>query len=343
MAILCCNSWRKAYFDTFAFPDTAAVPTDDADAYRLNPRHHWLFNKLYVAELQGLRAGPFGVPPTVEPLFAKPIYNLSGMSVGARRFDTIGAFESALRPGMMWCELLEGPHYSVDCIAVQGEMPWICVTKGYPLDKGTWDYWHVKVPVPATLEARLRDFVSRHLGDYTGALNFECIGTAIIEAHPRIAVQWIDLYGDGFVRALHHLYETGRWAYAPEDHDPEDTGGYSVVAFAPPAYYPPPPPELWRQWTATAGVTYMQLPSYAPDGSFKTLGMPDGGMRLIVINTRDLAPALALREDLVAHYLGPETIGRRGHGGRIDDIAVHDPSVLTHLRPPESRGRKNHG
>ncbi len=301
MAILCCNSWRKAYFEKFGFPDTAAVPTDDADAYRLNPDHHWLFNKLHLAELQGLRAGPFGVLPTLEPLFAKPIYNLSGMSVGARKFETIDEFESTLRPGMMWCEFLEGPHYSVDCIAVQGEMPWICITRGYPLAKGTWDYWHVNMPAAPEVEAHLRDFIARHLGDYTGALNFEVIGTKIIEAHPRIAVQWVDLYGDGFVRALHHLHETGHWEY-----EPEDPSGYSVVAFAPPAYYPPPAPELWEQWNATEGVTYMQLPSYAPDGTFKTLGMPEGGMRLIVINTRTLEPAMALREDLVAHYLGSE-------------------------------------
>ncbi|GAB4517811.1 MAG: hypothetical protein Tsb0019_17700 [Roseibium sp.] len=299
MAFLCCNSWRKAYFDRFAFPGTVAVPTDDADAYRLNPRHHWLFNKLHVAELQGLEAGPFGVPPTVEPLFAKPIYNLSGMSVGARRFDTIGEFESTLRPGMMWCEVLEGPHYSIDCIAVRGEMPWIRVTRGFPLQKGTWDYWHVGVPVPPAVEARLRDFIGRYLGDYTGALNFEVIGTAIIEIHPRVAVQWIDLYGDDFVRALHALHETGRW-----QHQPEETGGCSIVAFAPPAYYPPPPAEVWEQWQATDGVTYMQLPSYAPDGTFKTLGMPEGGMRLIVINTRDPTPAFALRDKVLAHYLG---------------------------------------
>ncbi|MEO9529583.1 MAG: hypothetical protein ABJH75_02070 [Roseibium sp.] len=309
MAYLCCNSWRKAYFDKFAFPDTAAVPTDDADAYRLNPRHHWLFNKLIVAELQGLQAGPFGVPPTLQPLFAKPIYNLSGMSVDARRFDTIDEFESTLRAGMMWCECLEGPHYSVDCVAVRGKVPWICVTRGYPLDKGTWNYWHVNVPVPLQVEAHLKDFVARHLDDYTGALNFEFIGTAIIEVHPRIAVQWIDLYGDDFVRALHTLYETGQW-----DCQPEDEGGYSVVAFAPPAHYRAPSPEVWEQWTATEGVTYMQLPSYAPDGSFNTLGMPEGGMRLVVINTRDPGSGFALRDDLVAYYLGTAELSEQGRG-----------------------------
>ncbi|WP_135507113.1 hypothetical protein [Roseovarius aestuariivivens] len=311
MAILCCNAWRKAYFDGFGFPETPGVPTDDADAYQLNPRHHWLFNKLQVAELQGLRAGPFGVPPTVEPLFAKPIYNLSGMSVGARRFDTIAEFESTLRPGMMWCEVLEGPHHSIDVIAVDGKIYWLCSTKGYPLDKGTWDFWHIGVSIEPKIEARLRDFVARNLGDYTGALNFEMIGPAIIEVHPRIAVQWIDLYGAPFVRALHKLHETGLWPDSLEQRE-----GYSVVAFAPPAFYPPPPAEIWSRWRATKDVTYLQLPSYAADGTFKTLGMPEGGMRLIVINSTQLAPALALRAEVVAYYLGNhDTKGfRKTHG-----------------------------
>lgn len=159
MTFLCCNRWRKAYFDRFDFDGSAQVPTDDADAWRLNPRHHWLFNKLQVAELQGLKAGPFGVTPSVEPLFAKPVYNLSGMSVAARRFETIDAFESTLRPGMMWCEILEGPHYSIDCVAVEGEVVWICVTRGHPLDKGCWDYWQVRVPAPPEVEADRKSVV----------------------------------------------------------------------------------------------------------------------------------------------------------------------------------------
>lgn len=307
MAYLCCNAWRKAWFDRFGFANGASVPTDDTDAWRLNPRHRWLFNKLTVAELQGLVAGPFGTPPSVEPLFAKPIYNLSGMSVGARRFETAAEFDSMLRPGMMWCEHLEGPHYSVDCIAVKGEMPWICVTRGYPLEKGTWDHWHIGAPAAQEVEALLEGFIAQHLADYTGALNFELIGEKIIEVHPRISVQWIDLYGDTFVHALHRLHEAGHWDYAPGGPgDAEPLGGYSVVAFAPPAHYPPPPASVWAEWNQVDGVTYLQLPSYAPDGTFKTLGMPEGGMRLIVINTRKLIPALALRDEVTAHYLGHE-------------------------------------
>ncbi len=309
MAILCCNTWRRAYFDRFAFPDTPQVPTDDADAYRLNPGHRWLFNKLRIAELQGLNAGPFGVTPSVEPLFAKPVYNLSGMSVGAREFETIAQFESELRPGMMWCDILKGPHHSIDCIAIRGQVHWICATKGYPLEKGMWDYWHVGVPVAPDTEAHIREFIASHLGDYVGALNFETIGRSIIEIHPRIAVQWVDIYGEAFVRALHCLHETGQWPDLPQD-----PHGYSVVAFAPPAFYPPPPPGTWSSWKATDSVTYLQLPSYAPDGTFNTLGMPEGGMRLIVINSTKLEPALVLRARVVEHYLGVNGIPQRQPG-----------------------------
>ncbi len=46
-----------------------------------------------------------------------------------------------------------------------------------------------------------------------------------------------------------------------------------------------------------------------PDGSFNTLGMPEGGMRLVVINARSLLPALRLRDEINAHYLGREEAG----------------------------------
>jgi hypothetical protein len=50
------------------------------------------------------------------------------------------------------------------------------------------------------------------------------------------------------------------------------------------------------------------VPKNLTTDSFNTLGMPEGGMRLVVINTRKLAPALVLRDEVVARYLAPKDV-----------------------------------
>ena len=64
----------------------------DDDSYILYPHHRKWFNKLYVAELFGYDCGPAGVAPTKDGTYViRPIYNLSGMGVGAEvKEDTSG-------------------------------------------------------------------------------------------------------------------------------------------------------------------------------------------------------------------------------------------------------------
>src|ERR1700691_6115515 len=64
------DPWRRQYFENIACPDTVFIPTDDADAYRWNPRHRGVYNKLLVAESQGLDCAPHGVEPTHYPVFS---------------------------------------------------------------------------------------------------------------------------------------------------------------------------------------------------------------------------------------------------------------------------------
>lgn len=297
MVFSCCNAWRRAYFQQFDFDASVTIPTDDSEAYAMYPRHHWVHNKLMVAELQGLRAGPFGVSPQSYPIFSKPVYNLSGMSVGARLFRSAEEYESRIRAGTMWCEYLQGDHYSIDCVVEDGAVRWAAFTLGHPLDKGMFDFWEVGVTPPRDVHDHVVGFIEAHLADFTGVVNVETLGGKIIEMHLRVAVQWIDLYGPAFLQALHGLYRDRTWRL-----DGETGRGFSVVSFAPPKLYPDPPADLWREWNADPSIVYIQLPSYAEDGTFRTLGMPEGGMRLAVVNGTCLDTAMAVRERISRHY-----------------------------------------
>ena len=67
----------------------ADVGVNDVQAWRLNPKHRHIYNKLHVALSQGLIAAPSGVNPVLmgmsppQQCFVKPITNLGGMSLNS--------------------------------------------------------------------------------------------------------------------------------------------------------------------------------------------------------------------------------------------------------------------
>lgn len=86
---------------------------EDYQAWERYPHHRNWFNKLWVADRLNYDCGPSGVAPsqTLECI-VRPVYNLSGMGIGAR-FQTIKADEyNTVEPGYFWCERFYGRHIS---------------------------------------------------------------------------------------------------------------------------------------------------------------------------------------------------------------------------------------
>jgi hypothetical protein len=72
MPICEADPWRMQYFQDVVCPPDVRIPTEDFDAYEWNPAHHWVYNKLLVAESQGILCAPHGVTPRSYPVFSKP-------------------------------------------------------------------------------------------------------------------------------------------------------------------------------------------------------------------------------------------------------------------------------
>ncbi|HUX72698.1 MAG TPA: hypothetical protein VMV25_02235 [Steroidobacteraceae bacterium] len=295
------DPWRLQYFADVACPADVFIPTDDADAYRWNPRHRGVYNKLLVAESQGLACAPHGVEPAHYPVFSKPIYNIEGMGVGGRALQDRGDYKRHCRPGCMWMTLLEGQHVSSDFAVIDGRMRWARHTIGLAGPGGTFDYWTCEARRLPALEEYCAAWIESNVRGYTGMLNLESIGGRIIEAHLRFADQWPDLYGAGWLDAMVKVYSHGVWEYA----DADRRTGYSVILFAPHhRRYAYPPAELAATIRATAAVSSLQF-TFHQQQAAEAHAMPPGGFRLAVINVWDLAVGRALRGDL-AHAFGIE-------------------------------------
>jgi hypothetical protein len=298
MPVLERDPWRYQFFEHVPCPDDVLIPTDDPDSWLLYPQHRWIYDKLRVAQTQGLPSGPHGVNPDEFPVFSKPMTNLKGMGIGSRVIASASEMETASQPGHMWMRLLEGPHVSTDCAVLDGRVVWCRHATGVPWDGGMFKYWTIHAKVLPELEQYLSDWVGIHMRGYSGMMNFETIGRHIIEAHLRFADQWCDLYGDTWVEALVGLYEDGRWDFA----DMNRRDGFSIPLFASHGHaFSHPTQEAQRQIRALPGVASLQI-TFFEDKPPSQHPMPPGGFRLGIINATSLAAGLSARRALAAAF-----------------------------------------
>jgi hypothetical protein len=294
MPICEADPWRMQYFEKVSCPAEVRIPTEDFDAYDWNPVHHWVYNKLLIAESQGIRCAPHGVTPTSFPVFSKPLINLRGMGAGSRVLASLQDYEEHESGGHFWMTLLTGEHVSSDIAIEQGTSMWFRHAKGIPSGAGTFDYWIVDAKPDAELERYCRDWLARNLAGYTGMVNLETIGGRIIEVHLRFSDQWPDLYGEKWLEALVRLYAERRWVF--------DAGkvrtGYSVVLFAPHGVqYTHPATDLIHELKCTPGVTSIQITFHAHRAA-ASHSMPPGGFRVAIVNCWDLAAGRRVRAEL---------------------------------------------
>lgn len=90
---------------------------EEWDIWDLYPQHRWTFNKLELALKLGYLAGPCPKPvPITKEYVVRPIYNFSGMGVGAciKTLEKDVVYNSP--PSHFWCERFIGDHVSVNYV-----------------------------------------------------------------------------------------------------------------------------------------------------------------------------------------------------------------------------------
>lgn len=286
------DPWRWQYFQDIRCPPSVIIPVDDPTAWRLYPAYRHVYDKLFVCASQGVPHGPHGVIPDRFPVFSKPVVNLHGMGAGGRVVASREELEACFTPGHMWMALLRGPHISTDVALVDGRPRWWRHTVGKPLGGGTFDYWTVMARRLPQLEAYCGAWVRRHLRGFTGIVNLETIGGTIIECHLRMAEQWADLNGPGWLDSVVKLYAHGRWRFVDLRRV-----GYSVVLFGAHGRRYRIDPAVVERLRTRPGVSSIQV-TYDPRRPLEQHAMPPGGFRLAIVNCWSLAVGRAVREAL---------------------------------------------
>ncbi len=226
MAFIGIQPGREALFQPQPRRDVAV---NDRSAWRLNPSHRRVYDRLSLALAAGLRAAPCGLPPAdygIAPeatLFVKPIINLSGMALGAR---ALRADQVPDEPGSFWSEQLRGAQTSSDCLVDRGEARWFAHTRASQERSGARPlYWEVGASLPP-IEPILAGLVRHHLAGYSGLCNIELIGGQPVEMHLRGSNGFFDFYGPDFMTAWVALVDGQR--FQPPQAIP---GGYVISVF----------------------------------------------------------------------------------------------------------------
>jgi len=293
MAYLGVDPWRWQYFDPVPCPPGLDIPVDEASAWELLPAWRFIHNKLFICETQGIAHGPHGTSPPGFPVFSKPIYNMRGMGTGGQVVRSLTEYRAAMQPGHMWMRLLTGAHVSTDVALVRGRPCWTRHTTGIPAGGGTFDRWIVHAARHPALERKIHAWCRRWLAGFTGIVNFETIGGSIIECHLRMAEQWLDLNGEGWLDAVVRLYRDGRWRFA----DAERRTGYSVILFARHGLHWSIDPAAVEALRQRPGISSIQI-TFDPAKPPAQHAMPPGGFRLAIVNCRDLAEGRRVRARL---------------------------------------------
>jgi len=167
------------------------------------PNYRNLFNKLELALSQGLNAAPAAVNPLHDGYYiSRPIYNLYGMGLGAKKFwysdemynDLLN--NDVVPPGHFWCEWLDGNHLSIDF----HRNP----ENGIFYTRSVWQGRHyskdnlTKFETWTRLENKIHPYdIKINLpwnDEKVVAINLEMIGKYVIEAHLRLGNDpWDDL------------------------------------------------------------------------------------------------------------------------------------------------------
>jgi hypothetical protein len=199
-------------------------PRFDGTAYKKNPKYQIVYDKLFVAQSQGMAAGPLhelrGRTDIKFPIFIKPRYgHLTSSSKDCYKIKSADALLPHLdKPNMMWSEFVDATEGMTDFVLVDGTIVYQLSYKYSEKQNGFADVW--KYIDPRTQPPTdVVDWVAKHMVGYTGPFNAQYRATKIIEVGLRFARTGMYIESAGckpLVDAMNEMWATKTWAVRDE-------------------------------------------------------------------------------------------------------------------------------
>lgn len=285
MPFLGYDTWESQFFSSVT-ESGVIIPVSDPEAWQQYAKYRWVYNKLDLSKHLGYKAEPFGVYPTIYPVFCKPIINLYGMGMGAFVANKEDDIDERYQPGFFWQPVFDGAHISVDVFVAQGLILGLIGALGDKMSGNRFNMWSI-IDVPLQVEKKIEEFVSGCFGDYSGVVNLEFIGNNIIECHVRHSGQFVDLYGEGYLDSLIALY-SGDY----KNFKLNNPSGYSFAVWG----------ESGKQYEydqkELENISDQEVSIQLTYSRGECRFNPPGGQRLAIVNSKNYNKGVKIRNDL---------------------------------------------
>ena len=181
------------YLDPFEHHMTSSIPSFDGPAYEKYPMHNFVYDKLWVAQTQGLKCGNLSelqedASSVVFPIFIKPRWgHLSASSKNCFRISAASDLEKYISyKDMMWSEFIDGTEGMTDFIILKGSIVHQVTYVYSDEQQGFSEEWKL-ISSDSEPPQNIVDWVKDHMRGFTGVVNVQYRKNKIIEVSLRLA------------------------------------------------------------------------------------------------------------------------------------------------------------
>ena len=220
---------HNPYSDNWNTLISKKVPDFDIQAYRRYKKYRFVYDKLWVAQSQGIESGTLeslknGEDDPEFPIFIKPRWGHKTSSskncFKIKDKDDLSKYLSKT-DDMMWSEYVAEKEQMTDFMLQQGQIMHQITYVYSSEQKGSIaDEWKYIGPDSRPPQAILT-WIANNLSGFTGVCNVQYRGEKIIEVGLRLARGGAYIYctnNDLLIRNINDLVETGSWNYlSPEE------------------------------------------------------------------------------------------------------------------------------
>ena len=221
-------NYFNPYIDPFNFHLSPVIPPFDKTAYLQYPRHNFVYDKLFIAQSQGLLCGKLesllkkdNLKHINFPIFIKPRWgHKSASSKNCFKIKNIEQLKNYKDyKNMMWSEFIDAKEVMTDYVVLNGKIVHQITYVYSDKQNGYIDDWKV-IDCKNKPPDHISEWVIKHMTNYTGICNVQYRGDKIIEVGLRCA------RGGAYINSIQNKYlteninkvvETNNWNYGNKE------------------------------------------------------------------------------------------------------------------------------
>ena len=191
------------------------LPMFDSRAYELNPKHRFVYDKLFIAQSQHIPSGTFHDLDGTYPIFIKPRWgHKTASSKDCYKITSYKDLEPHLKKkNMMWSSFIDAKEGMTDFIIVNGHIVYQLTYEYSEKQYGFADVWKY-ISHENTPPSEIVEWVEKHMYGYTGPLNVQYRDTFIIEVGLRFGRSGMYIESTKhkvLIDGINSMWETKTW------------------------------------------------------------------------------------------------------------------------------------